>query len=606
MNKRNASILSLMFSLVLLVSCLTPTATTAALAQAGQDAWPRTYTDVLGRETTLEKEPERVALLFFHNYEHMLILGKAPYAATDMEDVYRGWGSLIPFNVQYEILELGATGEPNLEKILEVEPDLILIAAAQFEKVGADLEKIAPTIVVGRNEEGWVTWWEKLTEYGKILGLEEKAAKTIDEINGKITAARETLAAYSDKTVALITLREKNMSAYATDYVYNKETGLGVTKPAKYPELVTEEITLEGLAEMDPDYIFLYDNAVTTVDEDALAELEKNSVWASLKAFKNNNITFVDRAAFSGGPIGMMLGTETILNKIAGGQETAGGAEAEGAFPRTYKDGLGYDVVIEKKPERIAVLHFGYTEYLLAMDVMPVAAAQLEVAMGFETLKAFPLDTVEHIGQVMSPNLEKLVEIAPDLIIATPGVHDSMRDSLNKIAPVVFKTAYGTWEETLMDYAYILGTEGKAQAYIGETNRIVEETRAALSVFENETFVFLRPSSKGDFYLVGTQPFSQYYSKEEGFGLNAPAGFPEQADNVALEALAEMNPSYIFFQDDEEVCRAKVEELKDSSVWNTISAVQNGHIYYLDISVNTGSPLAVKLAAEQITKSLIP
>lgn len=275
-------------------------------------------------------------------------------------------------------------------------------------------------------------------------------------------------------------------------------------------------------------------------------------------------------------------------------------------WPRTYTDGLGKEAVIEKQPEKVAVLHFGYTEYLLALGITPLAAAQLSVVESFGTLKEFPqMAEIIDVGEVMSPNLEKLVELQPDLIIAGTGIHDNAYDSLSKISTVAFKNNYGTWKETLNDYAQLLGREEQAEALIEETEGIIAETRDKLAGFKDKTFVFLRPSSKDGFGVVGSKIYAHYHDEKDGFGLKTPENYPENYETISLEALSEMNPDFIFFQDSEETSRELVDSLASNAVWQGISAVRNGHVDYLDISLNTGSPLAIQLAAKQLAASLV-
>lgn len=276
-------------------------------------------------------------------------------------------------------------------------------------------------------------------------------------------------------------------------------------------------------------------------------------------------------------------------------------ADSESAWPRTYVDGLGKEVVIEKEPQRIVVLHFGYTEYLLALDVVPVGVASLSIARQFKTLNQYEeLSTIIDVGETVAPNLEKILELQPDLIIAGAGIHDDMRESLEKIAPVAFKKNYGHWDETLQDYAQMLGREEKAEQYIESSKEIISQTYKELEKYSDKTFVFLRPASKSEFGIVGSQIYSHYHDSQNGFGMSVPDKYPESWAEISLEALAEMNPDYIFFQDKEELCRQKVSEMESSSVWNSITAVKEGNIGYLDISLNTGSPLAIRLASEQI------
>lgn len=287
--------------------------------------------------------------------------------------------------------------------------------------------------------------------------------------------------------------------------------------------------------------------------------------------------------------------TNSNLNKETNQNE-------ETQWPRVYIDGLGRQVNIEKQPKKIVALHFGYTEYLMSLDIPPIGVGTLSKAKQFKTLSQYEsMNSFIDVGDTVSPNLEKILDIKPDLIIATPGIHDNALESLEKISTVVYKTNYGTWQETLNDYGKMLGKEDIATKYIEDIKNIIAETRKNLSEYNDKTFVFLRPSSKDSFWTPGSNEVASFYHDiDDGFGMNTPIGYPKEAGNISLEALLEMNPDYIFFQDDEDLCRQTVLDLEISNVWKSISAVEQNNIGYLDISLNTGSPLAIRLASEQI------
>lgn len=278
--------------------------------------------------------------------------------------------------------------------------------------------------------------------------------------------------------------------------------------------------------------------------------------------------------------------------------------EVAGEWPRTIEDAHGNEVVIENKPEKVAVLHFGYVEYLLALGIVPVAAPSLEYVADFETLQPFQSDfaSIENIGDVETPNVEKLIEIAPDLIIGDSHFHDTLVENLEKVAPVVLRKNDLNWKEQILYYGSMLGEDEKANEFVMESERIIRETKDKLEKYCDDKFVFLRPSSKSAFGIIGSSYYAHYH--EEGFGLNIPEGYPEQWTEISLEGLAEMDPDYIFFQDDKELSQEGIAEVENDKVWNSISAVAQGHVYFIDKSLNTSSPFAVQLAAKQILEAL--
>lgn len=278
-------------------------------------AWPRTYVDALGREIVLEKKPEKTALLFFRNFEHLFLLDEFPTAATDL-NVLDDWASLTPYKGKYDITDVGSMTDPNVEKLIETKPDVIIMYAGWYEKYGEKVEKIAPVITVDSNENNWQG---ALREYGKIFGKEEKAETEIARIEALITDSKQQLATYSDQSFGVIMLGNKQFWAFTTQFVFNKENGLGLNPPDNYVDMSSkgEEISLEGLAAMNPDYMFVADiRGSTTSLATYLQNLEDDSVWNSLEAVKNGHVYALDSSIAAGGPLGIELGVKTIIENI--------------------------------------------------------------------------------------------------------------------------------------------------------------------------------------------------------------------------------------------------------------------------------------------------
>lgn len=288
----------------------------AAPEKADQETgkWPRTYVDALGREIVLEKKPEKVALLFFRNFEHLFLLDEAPVAATDL-DVLQEWESLAPYKDK-QIVDIGSMTSPNLEKLLEVGPDLIIMVSGRYGSYGDKLEKIAPVVMVDSNENNWQG---ALREYGKIFGKEQKAEDEIKRIETMIADSKEQLKAFSDKTFGVIMLGDKQFWGFTTQFIFSKESVLGLNPPSIYVDMSTkgEQISLEGLAAMNPDYIFVADIGGSSKKlQGYLKNLESDSAWNSLQAIKNGHMYALDSSIAAGGPLGIELGVKTIVKNI--------------------------------------------------------------------------------------------------------------------------------------------------------------------------------------------------------------------------------------------------------------------------------------------------
>lgn len=277
---------------------------------AGESKWPRIYTDVRGKEVTLEKKPERIAATTWMITENLLAL-EAPPVAADTQTELSKWASTKEYFQKYSIEDLGATNEINLEKLAEMKPDLILATTAN-EKIFEQLEKIAPVIVFDSNTL-FEDWQNSVKEIGKVVGAETQAESFINNTMKQVVQAREKVSSL-DKTVGFVRVVKKGLYSLSVDQLsmyYNAEKGLGLTVPDHWAK-ETGSISLEAFSEINPDYIFISGSENQTYME----ELNNNSVWSSLTAVKEDHVYPMDLSGLTGGPLATKYGVQTVLDAL--------------------------------------------------------------------------------------------------------------------------------------------------------------------------------------------------------------------------------------------------------------------------------------------------
>jgi iron complex transport system substrate-binding protein len=293
---------------------LSDTSTTET-SEIEEAVWPRTYTDSKGREVTIEKKPERIAVTFYSITENLAALDK-PIVAGDLVPSLSSWETTKPYFEKHQVEDLGSTGKINLEKLLEMEPDIIL--AGQYDDEVLDqLEKIAPVIVLD-NSRVIEDWKASLREVSVIIGEEDTAEKYIEETEQLIQNAKDQINALNIQSVSFVRLYKKSfwlLSQESTQMnaFYDKEHGLGLPLPQNMPEDNTGELTLEALAELNPEYIFL---SSKNADSDYLDELSKNSVWNALTAVKGNHVYQIDDSGITGSALSVRYGVQIVLDAL--------------------------------------------------------------------------------------------------------------------------------------------------------------------------------------------------------------------------------------------------------------------------------------------------
>jgi iron complex transport system substrate-binding protein len=177
--------------------------------------------------------------------------------------------------------------------------------------------------------------------------------------------------------------------------------------------------------------------------------------------------------------------------------EASDPAPGGGAYPRTVEHAMG-SAVLPSAPVRVVALDMTFVDAVLALEGQVVGFTTL--AGGGDTLPAyFGDDVAEHapdavpVGALAEPDLEKITELAPDVILSAKVRHEKLYTQLTEIAPTVFsETTGGTWKANLELVGEALGKEDLAREKIaafetraktvGDAVRAAEGENPAVSV----------------------------------------------------------------------------------------------------------------------------
>lgn len=247
----------------------------------------RTFTDALGHSVTIPANPKRIIAPYLE--DHLLSLGIQPAAQWTVA------------NGKQEYLQsAGLEGIPTinydlpLEEVLSFEPDLILIGSEGLVGKGKyeQYSKIAPTFVLG--DKLTQDWRKTLLKIGELLNREEQAKHVLAEYDAKVAETKEKIGPILDgKKVAVLWLIQKSFYTVspqvASGAVLYGDLGLQppalVTEIGEYAQASWNPVSLEKLAELDADYIFLVNS-----NSPGNKEMLEAPVWQHLPAVKENRV----------------------------------------------------------------------------------------------------------------------------------------------------------------------------------------------------------------------------------------------------------------------------------------------------------------------------
>lgn len=231
-------------------------------------------------------------------------------------------------------------------------------------------------------------------------------------------------------------------------------------------------------------------------------------------------------------------------------------------------------------PQRIIGLENSFTDALLQLGVTPVGVTRDENPLPI--LDALT-EGIPSVGSRAEPNLEALISLEPDLIIADLARHQDLYPQLSQIAPtIVLNSLYGSYEDILAQFKLIgdiVGQPERAEERLAEHRRILEEAKAMTD--QDAGGLVAAVTYPGGFTVHSSKSFvGSLFERLGRQNLVEPLGDETQFE-MSLEGLAAINPPalVIFRYADEET---PVDEWENTSVWKSLQAVKTGRVYLFD------------------------
>lgn len=280
--------LSLLLSTVLftsLTACTAKEKTEEAIVENTDTAFTVNY---LGQDYSFNKKIENIVLASLEGMEDAAALGVKAVGVLEV-------AGQVPKYLEDDFKDATLVGDkmkPNAEVILGLNPDVIIGSSKFSEEVMAQLNKIAVTLPYSHISANWK---DNLLALGELTDKKDEANKLISDYEAKASKAKEDIEnKYKDKDILVIRVRKGLMYVYPADVYLNPVlyTDLGL----KVPDIVTQakaqaELTIETLAEINPDAIFLqFEDSENADTPEALNELLANPIFKSLESTKNNKV----------------------------------------------------------------------------------------------------------------------------------------------------------------------------------------------------------------------------------------------------------------------------------------------------------------------------
>ncbi|MCG7407324.1 ABC transporter substrate-binding protein [Paenibacillus sp. ACRRX] len=269
----------------------TPLNDNQEVVQQSEATFPKTITHLSG-ETVIAHRPIKIATPYIAFVDYLAVLDVYPVAGQGIGTINQNFPNLSKLLQGKEIIDLGM--EVSMEKLLAANPDLIIAADDMIDKYD-QLQQIAPTVILPQAGN----WRETLIQLADMIGREGKAESVLAAFDKKSAAYKAKLAERGHETVlfAMYSGKEQFITWEWERFepFYN---GLGL-KPVPGTEK-GGPLTLEGLAVLNPNHIFVINNWQNPIQGGVSKALKDNEVWRSMEAVKKDQVYYLEDPSLPG------------------------------------------------------------------------------------------------------------------------------------------------------------------------------------------------------------------------------------------------------------------------------------------------------------------
>lgn len=253
-------------------------------------------------ETCIPLNPKRIVTLDFNSLASVLALEIKPIATwitTEIEDDFRY------FKGKVDGIEIfrSPSGQPNLEKLVLLHPDLIIVISHPgFEGVYKYASQIAPTVILP-----WIetkgNWKQHIKDAAKVLERTEIGTQLINDYNRRVDRLKQTISNNDRKiciSFAYVTsgqlaiARKKSFAAEILNDIGIFNSVFEESGDNNFDLSISEEL----LPKIDSDILFIA--PLRKDDNSAIERLQQKPIWSQLKAVKQDRVYLVDFSVWRG------------------------------------------------------------------------------------------------------------------------------------------------------------------------------------------------------------------------------------------------------------------------------------------------------------------
>lgn len=290
----------------------------AAAEEAVAAGETRTFVDAMDREVNIPVDPQRIVVLSEIDLDSLLALGLTPVGAPN------GRGQLTLPTYLQPIIEdqttaIGGLGEPNLETILTLEPDLIVYSDpyGPLAEMIPELEQIAPVVVPYVYNDDW-HWKTVFTAIAEAMDKSAEAEAWLESYESRAATLGEQLPEDLNEVSIVRWMADGPRILLPNAFSSQVLDDVGFERPEHQLDLAgthpvhTDVISMEQVDLINADIIFA--GGLNPEGDVVMQEALENPLVQALTAVQAGRLFEVDGLAWSstGGP----MAAENVLDDV--------------------------------------------------------------------------------------------------------------------------------------------------------------------------------------------------------------------------------------------------------------------------------------------------
>lgn len=292
------------FKIIAIIICFSVLSSLLTACSSEQNEYDQSaviFTDALGREVSVPKEPERVVALIGSFADVWMLAGGSVCATA--EDAWDDFGLALP-----DAVNIGGAHSPNLELIFSVNPDFVIASASTSSNVEMKETLEAAGIAVAYfdvdNFSDYLAMLDICTDITERKDLYECNGLAIQsQIEDIKQAIEERALPEEQRTVLLLRAHSSSVKAKGSKGTILGEmlADLGCINIADSDTSLLETLSVESIIRQEPYRIF-----VVTMGDDTEKAIDnlnqmmnENPAWGTLDAVAEGRLHLMERKLFN-------------------------------------------------------------------------------------------------------------------------------------------------------------------------------------------------------------------------------------------------------------------------------------------------------------------